>query len=86
MTRVRAAAAASISIAAGSDMIKIQFFNSIALAQLAGNLLRENGIENWVQKRGMQFPGDLGDSYGAELFIAEKDVKKATEILQIDKK
>ena len=67
-------------------MIKIGFFNSIALAQLAGNRLRENGIENWVQKRGVQFPGDLGDSYGAELFIAEKDFKKAAEILQIDKK
>lgn len=64
-------------------MIKIKLFNSITEAQLTGNMLREYGIENWVQKRGAEFPGDLGDSYGAELFVAEKDIEKAKEILEI---
>lgn len=63
-------------------MIKIKFFNSIVAAELAGNLLKENGIKNMVQKRGMDFPGDLGDSYGADLFVAEKDVEKAKELLE----
>jgi len=68
----------------GNNMIKIKFFNSIVEAQLLGNLLKEHGIENWVQKRGLEFPGDLGDSYGAELLVAEKDVEKAREILEIN--
>jgi hypothetical protein len=68
-----------------NKMIKIKFFNSILEAQLAGNLLKEHGIQNWVQKRGMEFPGDLGDSYGAELSVMEKDIKNAKEILEIEK-
>lgn len=62
-------------------MIKIRFFNSIIEAQLAGNLLKKQGIENFVQKRGLEFPGDLGDSYGAELLVNEKDVQQAKEVL-----
>jgi len=67
-------------------MIKIKFFNSIMDAQLASNLLKEHGVKNWVQKRGLNFPGDLGDSYGAELFVLEKDVEKVKEILEINDK
>jgi hypothetical protein len=64
-------------------VIKIKFFNSIIEARLAGNLLKEYGIKNLVKERGLKFPGDLGDSYGAELFIAEKDAERAREILEI---
>jgi len=63
-------------------MIKVKFFNSILVAEAAKNLLREHGIEALVQKRGLEFPGDLGDSYGADLFVAEEDVEKAREILK----
>ncbi|MDD3170586.1 MAG: DUF2007 domain-containing protein [Candidatus Paceibacterota bacterium] len=62
-------------------MKKIKFFNSIAGAELVKNLLKEHGINASVQRRGLQFPGDLGDSYGADLFVPEKDVKKAEDIL-----
>jgi len=68
----------------GNNMIKIKFFNSIVEAQLSGNILKECGIENLVQKRGLEFPGDLGDSFGAELIVAEKDAEKAREILEIN--
>lgn len=68
-----------------NNMIKIKFFDSIVGAQLAGNLLKEHGVKNWVQKKGLNFPGDLGDSYGAELFVLEKDVEKAKEILETNK-
>lgn len=64
-------------------MIKIKFFNSITEAELAKNLLKEHGIKGLVQKRGIEFPGDMGDSYGAELLVAEKDFEKAKEILEI---
>jgi len=62
-------------------MKKIKFLNSIAEAELVKNLLKEQGIEASVQRRGLQFPGDLGDSYGADLFVPEKDVEKAKDIL-----
>lgn len=65
------------------NMIKIKFFNSIAEAELAGNLLLSQGIKNMVQKRGLRFPGDLGDSYGADLFVHERDAGRAREILEI---
>lgn len=62
-------------------MIKLKFFNSIVAAELASNLLKESGIKNMLQKRGLEFSGDLGDSYGADLFVEEKDVKSAKECL-----
>ena len=62
-------------------MVKIKFFTSIVEAELAKNILQENGIKSIVQKRGVNFPGDLGDSYGADLFVAEKDMEEAKKIL-----
>jgi len=62
-------------------MEKIKFLNSIAEAELIKNLLKEHGINASVQKRGLQFPGDLGDSYGADLFVPEKDLERAKDIL-----
>jgi len=64
-------------------MIKIKFFNSNTEAELAKNLLKVNGIESSVNRMGIEFPGDRGDSFGAELFVAEKDTEKAGEILEI---
>ena len=63
-------------------MAKVKFFNSILMAEAAKNLLKEHGIEALVQKRGLEFPGDLGDSYGADLFVTEEDIEKAKEILK----
>lgn len=65
------------------NTIKIKFFNSIAEAELAGNLLMSRGIKNMIQKRGLRFSGDLGDSCGADLFVHERDAEKAIEILDI---
>lgn len=62
-------------------MIKIRFFNSIAEAELTKNLLKEHGVEAFVERKGVEFPGDLGDSYGAELRVAERDAEKAEEVL-----
>ena len=63
-------------------MIKIKFFNSITEAELAKNLLKRNEIESMVHRKGIEFPGDMGDSYGAELFVGEKNAEKAKEILE----
>ena len=62
-------------------MIKIKFFESIVQAELVKNLLKEQGIESFLQKRGLNFPGDLGDSYGADLLVTEKNEEKAKKIL-----
>ncbi|MFA5086804.1 MAG: DUF2007 domain-containing protein [Candidatus Paceibacterota bacterium] len=64
-------------------MVKIKFFNSIVEAELAKNLLKEHNIESLSQKRGVEFPGSLGDSYGADLFVNEKDIETAKELLEI---
>ncbi|MCX6702270.1 MAG: hypothetical protein NTW60_00105 [Candidatus Wolfebacteria bacterium] len=56
-------------------------FNSIAEGELAKNLLLGHGIKCLFQKRGLEFPGDLGDSYGADLFVLEKDAQKAKKVM-----
>jgi hypothetical protein len=62
-------------------MVKIKFFNSIAEAELSKNLLKECGIESMIEKRGLEFSGDLGDSGGADLFVADKDQIEVMKIL-----
>lgn len=64
-------------------MKKIAFFNSIAEAGLAKNVLKEHNIESLVQRRGLEFPGDLGDSFGADLLVGEQNAKKAKQILEL---
>jgi len=60
----------------------IKRFNSIAEAELAKNLLEKHGIIAMLKNKGLEFPGDLGDSYGADLFVTEKDLKEAREIVE----
>lgn len=60
--------------------ISIKFYNSIAEVELAKNLLKEQNIPAYVRNRGVD-PGDMGDNYGADLFVADKDEKRAKEIL-----
>lgn len=67
-------------------MVKIKFFDSIIEAELAKNLLKEFKIESVVQRKGLKYPGDMGDSYGADLFVTEKDIDKAKELLEISEK
>lgn len=67
-------------------MIKIKFFNSIIEAELVKNLLKKYKIESMVQRKGLKYPRDMGDSYGANLFVTEKDIDKAKELLKISKK
>ena len=66
-----------------ADLVKVKFFNSIIEAELAKNVLKENGIKCMVVKRGMQFPGDLGDSFGADLFVTKEDLEKAGEVIEL---
>lgn len=64
-----------------SGIIQIKVYNSISEAELARNLLKECGVESMVEKLGIQFPGDMGDSYGAKLFVGKNNVERAKEIL-----
>jgi len=64
--------------------IFLKYFDSIALARLAQETLKSQGIESLIQNSGIKFPGDLGDSFGAELYVMDKDYKKAKEVLGIE--
>lgn len=63
-------------------IVNIKKFNSIAEAELAKNLLEKRGIIAMLKNKGVEFPGDMGDSYGADLFVAGKDMKEAKKILE----
>ena len=59
-------------------------FNSLIEAELAKNFLRESGIKCFIQKRGLEWAeGAGGDLAGADLFVLEKDIGKAKEILEL---
>lgn len=63
-------------------MLKLlKTFNSITEAEFVKNILKEHNIESWVKKSGAQYPGDLGDSFGAELYVDEKKLDEAKDIL-----
>jgi len=62
-------------------VVKLHFFNSVAEAELASNLLKEQGIKNMIQKRYVDVLRADGD--GADLFVAVADFEKAKEILEI---
>src|SRR3989344_2084334 len=66
-----------------NELVFLKFFNSTTEAELAKNLLEIQGIITIINKKGVEFPGDMGDSYGADLLVSEKDFKKAKIILNI---
>lgn len=64
------------------DFVLLKHFNSIALAKLAKNMLEVKRVKSVLRNTGLEFPEDLGDSYGADLYVPEKQFKKAKEILE----
>lgn len=67
-----------------NKLIFLKSFNSIILAEFARNLLKSHNINSIIKNSGVEFPGDLGDSFGGELYVLEKDYEKAKEILDIE--
>ena len=63
------------------ETVFIANFGSIAEAELSKNFLLENGIKSMIQKHGIHYGGDGGDSQGANLLALEKDVERAIELL-----
>lgn len=52
------------------------------LAEAAKILLKSYGIESMIKvEGGIDFRGAMGDSYGADLYVLEKDLQKAQAIL-----
>lgn len=64
-----------------SDLIFIKQFGSIAEAELTKNMLMKYGIISILRNSGINYGGDLGDSFGAELLVKTEDFNKAKEIL-----
>jgi len=64
------------------SLVKLKRFSSICEAELAKSLLESFGIKSIIKNSGIQFSGDLGDGYGADLFILQKDFDRANEILE----
>jgi len=63
--------------------ILLKKFNSNILAETAQNLLKSCGIPNTIKiEGGIEFRGALGDSYGADLYVLEKDYKEAIQIIE----
>lgn len=63
------------------QFIFLRHFSSIMEADLAKNLLAQHKIQSVVRNNGVKFPGDMGDSYGADLFVLDTHAAEATEIL-----
>ncbi len=62
--------------------ILLKKFNSNILAEAAQNLLKSHGIESTIKiEGGASFRGALGDNYGADLWVLEKDFQRAEEII-----
>jgi len=58
-------------------------FNSNILAETVQSLLKSNGIASVIKvEGGVEFGWALGDSYGADLYVLEKDYKRAKEIIE----
>lgn len=61
--------------------IIVKSFNIVAEAESAKNLLEQHDIKSIVQKKGPTAWGNV-DADGADLFVAEKNVNKAREVLE----
>ena len=63
-------------------MILVNHYNSITEAELAKNVLKEHKIECMLKNQGIRYPGDFGDSFGADIYVADRDAEMAKEILE----
>jgi len=63
------------------ETVLVKKFDSIAEAELAKNLLTENGIKSVVQNGGSVYPTNNSDLMATSLFVLEKDLGKAKEVL-----
>lgn len=63
------------------DLEKLQFYTSVALAELDKNTLESNGIHSLLEKGDKVWIAD--DDIGVALYVKEKDLQKAKEILNI---
>ncbi len=66
-----------------AKQVLLKKFGSNLLAEAAQNLLKSRGIPSLIKVTGgIEFRGALGDSWGADLWVLEKDFKKAKEIIE----
>jgi len=62
--------------------VLLKKFNSNMLAEAAQQLLKSHGLASVIKVRGaVAFRGFLGDNYGADLWVLERDFEKAKKII-----
>jgi len=63
--------------------ILLKKFNSNISTETAQSLLKSNGIVSIIKiVGGIQFRGELGDSYGSDLYVLERDYERAKQIIE----
>jgi hypothetical protein len=64
------------------EQISIRWFKTKFEAEMTKKFLEAYGIKSLVQEKGFHSSGIPDDSLGIDLFVLEKDVNKAKELLE----
>ena len=65
------------------QFIFLKHFSSIVEADLAKNLLAQHSLQSVTGNNGVKFPGDMGDSYGADLLVLDTQAAEAKDIFDM---
>jgi hypothetical protein len=64
------------------EQIKVKNYSSDIEAEMGKNLLSAHGIKSFVQTNGIHSSGIPTDNMGADLYVFEKDIEQAKNILE----
>lgn len=67
------------------EQVRVKNFLTVIEAELAQNMLQASGIKSVIQKDGNALNGGVaqGGGLGVNLFVLEKDLQEAKELLDI---
>lgn len=66
--------------------IKIKNFPTRIEAEIGKTMLRSHGIESFLQLEGVHSSGIPNETLGVDLYVLEKNMEKARELLESDEK
>ncbi len=65
-----------------AEFVFLKRFSSITEARLIKNLLAERGIISIIANSGVEFGGDLGDNFGADVLVPSRALERAKELIE----